>query len=76
MSLRGFLKELHHRNVFKVAVAYSAINTAFAFAVAALVLGNYWPIVKVFDLARPDLQTSSSVSTAHAPAIKTPGGGP
>jgi TolB-like protein len=24
MSLRGFLKELHHRNVFKVAVAYAA----------------------------------------------------
>ncbi len=24
MSLRGFLKELHHRNVFKVAVAYTA----------------------------------------------------
>jgi hypothetical protein len=24
MSLRGSLKELHHRNVFKVAVAYAA----------------------------------------------------
>jgi hypothetical protein len=51
------------------------INTMFAVALAAFVLGNYWPIVKVFDLARADLQPSSSVSTAHAPAIKTPGRG-
>jgi len=53
-----------------------AINTLFAVAPAAFVLGNYWPIAKVFDLARADLRPSISVNIAHAPAIKTPGRGP
>jgi hypothetical protein len=50
-----------------------AINTAFAVALAVFVLASYWPIVKVFELARADLRPSISVNIAHAPAIKTPG---
>ena len=51
------------------------LNTAFAVALAAFVLASLWPIVKVFDLARADLRPSSSTSTAHAAANKTPGRG-
>ncbi len=52
-----------------------AINTVFAVALAAFVLANYWPIVKVFDLSRAGLRPSSAASAAHAPAIKTAGRG-
>jgi len=52
------------------------LNTAFAVALAAFVLANYWPIVKLFDLARADLQYQGEWVGGHAKRITavTPGG--
>jgi hypothetical protein len=52
------------------------LNTAFAVALAAFVLGNYWPIVKLFDLSRADLQYQGEWVGGHAKRITavTPGG--
>jgi hypothetical protein len=53
-----------------------AVNTAFAVALAAFVLANYWPIVKLFDLSRADLQLQGDWIGGHAKRITavTPGG--
>ena len=45
------------------------INTMFAVALAVFVLANYWPIVKVFDLARADLQVQGEWIGGHAKRI-------
>ena len=52
------------------------INTMFAVALAVIVLANYWPIVKVFDLSRADLQYQGEWIGGHAKRITavTPGG--
>jgi hypothetical protein len=53
-----------------------AINTLFALALAAFVLANYWPIVKLFELARADLQYQGEWIGGQANRITavTPGG--
>jgi hypothetical protein len=53
-----------------------AINTAFAVALTAFLLANYWPIVKVFDLSRAELQVQGEWIGGHAKRITavTPGG--
>jgi len=53
-----------------------AINTLFAVALAAFVLASYWPIVKMFELARADLEVQGVWIGGHAKKITavTPGG--
>ena len=53
-----------------------AINTVFAVAFAVFVLANYWPIVKLFDLSKADLQLQGEWIGGHAKRITavTPGG--
>jgi hypothetical protein len=46
-----------------------AINTAFAVALAAFILANYWPMVKLFDLSRGDLQVQGEWIGRHAKRI-------
>ena len=52
------------------------INGLLALALAAFVLANYWPIVKLFDLSRADLQYQGEWIGGHAKLITvvTPGG--
>jgi hypothetical protein len=52
------------------------VNALFALALAAFVLANFWPTVKLFDLARADLQYQGSWIGGHAKRITavTPGG--
>jgi len=53
-----------------------AINGVIAVALAAFVLASYWPIVKIFDLHRADLQYQGEWIGGHAKRISavTPGG--
>lgn len=57
------------RNSIKPKTWVRVVNGLAALAVAAFVLGNYWPIVKLFGLARADLQYQGEWIGGHAKRI-------